>query len=160
MKITIVAFEGCMTSAVYGQADAFAIAAYIADRRADQSWSGHDVRIATAGGLPGQGYGGRKIEPHCSLADAGDTNVVLIPPIFNDIEATLEHETALVAWLNSFPQRSTLLASTCTGSFLWPKPASSTAAASPPIPPSAYCSSNAIRPCAWRSRNASSTTTW
>ena len=26
MKITIVAFEGCMTSAVYGQADAFAIA--------------------------------------------------------------------------------------------------------------------------------------
>jgi transcriptional regulator GlxA family with amidase domain len=27
MKITIVAFEGCMTSAVYGQTDAFAIAA-------------------------------------------------------------------------------------------------------------------------------------
>jgi transcriptional regulator GlxA family with amidase domain len=118
MKITIVAFEGCMTSAVYGQADAFAIAAYIAGRRADQSWSGHDVRIATAGGLPVQGYGGHTIEPHCSLADAGDSNVVLIPPIFNDIEATLEQETALVAWLNSFPQRSTLLASTCTGAFL------------------------------------------
>jgi len=31
MKITIVAFEGCMTSAVFGQADAFAVAAYIAD---------------------------------------------------------------------------------------------------------------------------------
>ncbi len=44
MKITIVAFEGCMTSAVYGQADAFAIAAYIAGRRADTSWSDHDVR--------------------------------------------------------------------------------------------------------------------
>jgi hypothetical protein len=118
MKITIVAFEGCMTSAVYGQADAFAIAAYIAGRRADQSWSGHDVRIATAGGLPVQGYGGHTIEPHCSLVDAGDSNVVLIPPIFNDIEATLKQETALVAWLNSFPQASTLLASTCTGAFL------------------------------------------
>jgi transcriptional regulator GlxA family with amidase domain len=118
MKITIVAFEGCMTSAVYGRADAFAVAAYIAGRRADQSWSGHDVRIATAGGLPVQGYGGHTIEPHCSLADASDSNVVLIPPIFNDIEATLEQETALVAWLNSFPQRSTLLASTCTGAFL------------------------------------------
>jgi transcriptional regulator GlxA family with amidase domain len=90
MKITIVAFEGCMTSAVYGQAAAFAIAAYIAGRRADASWSGHDVRIATPAGLPVQGYGGHTIEPHCSLTEAGDSNVVLIPPIFNDIEATLK----------------------------------------------------------------------
>jgi hypothetical protein len=34
MKITIVVFEGCMTSAVFGQADAFAVAAYISERRA------------------------------------------------------------------------------------------------------------------------------
>jgi transcriptional regulator GlxA family with amidase domain len=118
MKITIVAFEGCMTSAVYGQADAFSIAAYIAGRRADQSWSGHDVRIATAGGLPVPGYGGHTIEPHCSLREANDSNVVLIPPIFNDIEATLRQEGALIAWLNSLPQRTTLLASSCTGAFL------------------------------------------
>jgi transcriptional regulator GlxA family with amidase domain len=118
MKIAIVAFEGCMTSAVFGQADAFAIAAYIAGRRADQSWSGHDVRIATPRGQPVHGYGGHPIEPHCSIAEASDSHVVLIPPIFNDIEATLEQETGLVAWLNSLPQRSTLLASTCTGAFL------------------------------------------
>jgi transcriptional regulator GlxA family with amidase domain len=118
MKITIVAFEGCMTSAVYGQADAFAIAAYIAGRRADQSWSGHGVRIATPTGLPVPGYGGHTIEPHYSLTEACDSNVVLIPPIFNDIEATLAQETGLVAWLNSFPKASTLLASTCTGAFL------------------------------------------
>ena len=57
MKITIVAFEGCMTSAVFGQADAFAVAAYISERRADASWSGHDVRLATPGGKPVRGYG-------------------------------------------------------------------------------------------------------
>ena len=56
MRITIVAFEGCMTSAVYGQADAFAIAAYISGRRADQSWAGHDVRIGPDGG----GFKGRR----------------------------------------------------------------------------------------------------
>jgi hypothetical protein len=39
MKITIVAFEGCVTSAVFGQADAFAIAAYIAGRSNVSSWS-------------------------------------------------------------------------------------------------------------------------
>jgi transcriptional regulator GlxA family with amidase domain len=118
MKITIVAFEGCMTSAVFGQADAFAVAAYISGRRGDNSWSGHDVRIATADGEPVRGYGGHLIEPQCSLADARDSNVVLIPPIFNDIEQTLMQETGLVSWLTSFPANSTLLASTCTGAFL------------------------------------------
>jgi hypothetical protein len=63
MRIIIVAFEGCMTSAVYGQADAFAIAAYIAGRRADPCWSRHDVRIATPNGAPVQGFGGHPSDP-------------------------------------------------------------------------------------------------
>jgi transcriptional regulator GlxA family with amidase domain len=118
MKITIVAFEGCMTSAVYGQADAFAIAAYISGRRADASWPDHDVRIATPEGKPVQGYGGHPIEAHCSIGEATDSNVVLIPPIFNDIEQTLAREVGIVSWLSSFPRKSTLLASTCTGAFM------------------------------------------
>jgi transcriptional regulator GlxA family with amidase domain len=118
MKITIVAFEGCMTSAVYGQADTFAMAAYISGRRADASWSGHDVRIATPDGKPVRGYGGHAIEAHCSIGEAGDSHVVLIPPIFNDIEQTLAQEAGIVSWLSSFPPKSTLLASTCTGAFM------------------------------------------
>ena len=106
MKITIVAFEGCMTSAVFGQADAFAVAAYIADR------------VATPDGKPVLGYGGHRIDPRCSLEDAQDSDVVLLPPIFGDIELTLLQEGSLVSWLASFPGRSTLLASTCTGAFL------------------------------------------
>jgi len=117
MKITIVAFEGCMTSAVYGQADAFAIAAYISGRRGDASWSGHDVRIASPTGKPVPGYGGFAIEPHCALAQAGDSDVILVPPIFNDIEQTLKLETGLVAWLKSLAPNPALLASTCTGAF-------------------------------------------
>jgi transcriptional regulator GlxA family with amidase domain len=118
MKIAIVAFEGCMTSAVFGQADAFAMAAYISGRRNDASWSGHDARIVTPGDKPVQGYGGHLIEGHCSLREAGDSNVVLIPPIFNDIEQTLAQESGLVSWLSSFEPGSTLLASTCTGAFM------------------------------------------
>jgi transcriptional regulator GlxA family with amidase domain len=118
MKITIVAFEGCMTSAVYGQADAFAIAAYIAGRRGDASWSGHDVVIATPTGAPVPGYGGHPIKPHCSLKEATGSDVVLIPPIFNDIEQTLELERGLVGWLKTLPKNAALLASTCTGAFL------------------------------------------
>src|SRR3974390_1980274 len=99
MKITVVAFEGCMTSAVYGQADAFAIAAYIAGRRGEASWSGHEVRIASPDGIPVAGYGGHPIRPHCSLNEAKDSGAVLIPPIFNDIEQTLETERQLISWL-------------------------------------------------------------
>jgi transcriptional regulator GlxA family with amidase domain len=118
MRITIIAFDGCMTSAVYGQTDAFAIAAYISARRADQSWSRHDVRIATPAGVPVRGYGGHTIRPDCALADASDSGVILVPPIFGDIDETLAQETTLVAWLASLPGRSTLRASSCTGAFL------------------------------------------
>jgi transcriptional regulator GlxA family with amidase domain len=116
MKITIVAFEGCMTSAVFGQADAFAIAAYIAGRSNVSSWSGHDVRLATRGASQCAAMVGTVSSR--SLTDAHDSDVVLIPPIFNDIEQTLALESGLVSWLASFPTNSTLLASTCTGAFL------------------------------------------
>ena len=107
-----------MTSAVFGQADAFAVAAGIAARSNALSWSDHDVRLASHGGGPVRGFGGYRIEPHCSLADAADSDVVLIPPIFGDIEQTLARESGLVSWLASFPADSRLLASTCTGAFL------------------------------------------
>jgi transcriptional regulator GlxA family with amidase domain len=118
MKITIVAFEGCMTSAVYGQADAFAIAAYIAGRRGSASWADHEVRIASLDGAPVAGYGGHPIRPHCSLEQARGSDVVLVPPIFNDIAQTLAAETTLVSWLRALSQNCALLASTCTGAFL------------------------------------------
>jgi transcriptional regulator GlxA family with amidase domain len=106
MKITIVAFEGCMTSAVYGQADAFAIAAYISNRRGDGSWSGHEVRIATPDGKPVPGYGGHAIAPHYALAEAKDSDVILIPPIFNDIETTLAVEVWPARLAPVIPERS------------------------------------------------------
>jgi len=33
-------------------------------------------------------------KPHCALRDADDSDVVLIPPIFNDIEQTLAKDAA------------------------------------------------------------------
>jgi transcriptional regulator GlxA family with amidase domain len=149
-----------MTSAVYGQANAFAIAAYISGRRNDASWSGHDIKIVTPGGLPVKGYSGHSIEPHGSLAGAGDSNVVLIPPIFNDIERTLADETGLVARLASFPRDSRLLASRCTGAFLLAEAGLLKAAASRPTRPSATFSRRATLASGWPWTSASSTTTW
>lgn len=107
-----------MTSAVYGQADAFAIAATIASQTNPLDWSGHEIVLATGNGEPVRGSGDHRIEPQSSLADATDSDVVLLPPIFGDIEKVLTRERALVAWLASLPSRANLLASTCTGAFL------------------------------------------
>jgi hypothetical protein len=91
MKITIVAFEGCMTSAVYGQAYAFAIAAYISGGRYDASWPGQSRH-------PWRGAGQRLRRTFDRAATARSpgqaaSNVVLMPPSFNAIEQTLADET-------------------------------------------------------------------
>lgn len=118
MKITIVAFEGCMTSAVYGQIDTFAIAAGIAARSNSVNWPDPEVRLATHEGQPVRGSGNQRINPHCALAEARDSDVLLLPPIFGDVEETLKRESAVVVWLASLGRGPKLLASTCTGAFL------------------------------------------
>jgi hypothetical protein len=110
MKITIVAFEGCMTSTVYCQADAFAIAAYISCSRNDASWSGHDVKMVIPGGLPARGYGEHSIEPPGSLAGAEDSDVVLIPAHLQRYRTDIGGRNGLIAWRASFPRGSMLLA--------------------------------------------------
>lgn len=118
MKITVVAFENCMTSAVYGLLDAFTVAATVASRTDPSSWTNHHIRLATSHGQPVRGFGGFRIEPHCSLEEASDGDVVLTPAILGDIEETLAREGDLVAWLSSLQPNPMLVASTCTGAFL------------------------------------------
>ena len=74
-----------------------------------------DNGIASLDGAPVAGYGGHPIRPHCSLERATGSDVVLVPPIFNDIVQTLAAETTLVSWLRGLSQNCALLASTCTG---------------------------------------------
>lgn len=118
MIVTVVAFEECMTSAVSGLLDAFALAERMAPRTAGSRWRGHKVRLATLSGRSVRGFGGFRIEPHCGLVDAGASDVVLVPAILGDIEQVLDKQRALIAWLASLRPGSTLVASTCTGAFL------------------------------------------
>jgi transcriptional regulator GlxA family with amidase domain len=126
MNVTVVAFEGCMTSAVYGLLDAFALAARLSPRLSTSRWMDHRIRLATLQGRPVHGFGGFRIEPHCSLEEADESDVVVVPAILGDIEEALVRERALVDWLarlrpGRMPGRNPgqiLLASACTGAFL------------------------------------------
>ena len=80
MKVSVVAFTECMTSAVYGVLDAFGIAGRLAGRMGSNVWATHEVQLVTPGGLAVQGFGGFRMEPHASLDDAMDTDVVIVAP--------------------------------------------------------------------------------
>jgi transcriptional regulator GlxA family with amidase domain len=118
MNVTVVAFEGCMTSAVYGLLDAFALAARLSARLSTSRWTDHHIRLATLHGRPVHGFGGFRIEPHCSLEEADQSDVVVVPAILGDIEEALVRERPLVEWLARLRPRCVLLASACTGAFL------------------------------------------
>jgi len=117
MKISVVAFDECMTSAVYGVLDAFGIAERLAARMGSTAWAPHAVRLVTSSGLAVQGYGGFRMEPHASLDDAMDSDVVIVPPIMGDIGKALQRERALVEGLAALGPKVSILASACTGAF-------------------------------------------
>jgi transcriptional regulator GlxA family with amidase domain len=118
MKISVIAFEDCMTSAVYGMLDAFNLAARLAHSGDACPWNTHDVCLVTESGRPVRGHGGYRIEAQGSLADACNSDVVLVTAIMGDIETVLGREQRLIAWLSARRPSPTLLASTCTGAFL------------------------------------------
>ena len=119
MKISIIAFDDCMTSAVYGVFDAFHLATRIASTGGTSSWCSPRLQITTPTGSAVQGYGGHRIDARAPLEDARHSDVLVVAPIRADIEAALERQRPLVAWLSTFrPTLTSLVASTCTGAFL------------------------------------------
>ncbi len=118
MEITIVAFESCMTSAVFGLTDAFALAAALSARSNQSSWAAHRVRLASATGAAVTGFGGFRIEPHGPLTQVAAGGVILVPPIIGEVAPVLERERATVDWLAGAAPQAALLASACTGAFL------------------------------------------
>ncbi|HEX7884705.1 MAG TPA: helix-turn-helix domain-containing protein [Phenylobacterium sp.] len=118
MKISVLAFDGCMTSAVYGLLDAFNIATHLAEQSNAIGWRGHTIGVATPSGGPVSGAGGYRIDAQASLETASESNVVVAPPIMDDVEATLTRERGLIGWLSRLQPDPTLVASACTGAFL------------------------------------------
>jgi len=117
MKVSVVAFAECMTSAVYGVLDAFGIAGRLAGRMGSNVWATHEVQLVTPGGLAVQGFGGFRMEPHASLDDAMDSDVVIVAPIMGDIGKVLARERALVEGLAALGPKASIVASACTGAF-------------------------------------------
>jgi transcriptional regulator GlxA family with amidase domain len=117
MKVSVLAFDGCMTSAVFGLLDAFNIAGLLSGSSA-KSWSSHQIKLVTRSGEVVFGAGGHPIRGQVSLEAARDSDVIVVPPIMGDVGATIRSEGALIAWLSEMKPNPTLIASACTGALL------------------------------------------
>lgn len=112
VAIQILAFEGCMSSAVAGLLDAFAIAnmwaASLASPRRFEP-------VVLASSPVVRGSGGMHI-PAQPLQGAGHGAVAIVPPIMAPPQEVLQSNRPLVDWLRAAPQ-GTVLASVCAGAF-------------------------------------------
>jgi transcriptional regulator GlxA family with amidase domain len=117
-KVTILAPYNTMATTVFGPMDVF--------NQAGRLWSRlikappkplFEVTIASADGQPIRSVNNIQIQPHCSIEDVQQTDLIVISSA-TYIEKILEKNPELVSWIRDHYYRGAHVASICTGAFL------------------------------------------
>jgi transcriptional regulator GlxA family with amidase domain len=118
MKITVVAAEGCLASAIAGLFDMFSIANMWAASLSGRPEPPFATEIVTPGGQPVLSSGCIQMLPHRALEDALVTDFVLIPPFIPLPDPDRGDTVAVREWIIAHHRRQTPVAAMCTGVFL------------------------------------------
>jgi transcriptional regulator GlxA family with amidase domain len=112
VRVAVLAYDGCMSSAVAGMLDAF----HIANRWVAGAGSHTPSFVARVlGATPAvEGSAGFRI-PSEALDDSREVDVAIVPPMLTEPEETLAANDALVAWLRRYAEGSGVIASVCAG---------------------------------------------
>ncbi|MDM8522766.1 GlxA family transcriptional regulator [Desulfococcaceae bacterium HSG8] len=119
IRITFLVEENCMSSTIAGSIDAFSVANLW--RRMLDSKVTEDLfafRIVTADGLPVTANGGLLLQPHSSISEVADTDIIVIPAMFFPYQILPERMEKIGQWVKSRHKNGSLIASSCTGTFL------------------------------------------
>ena len=114
IKIAIIAFDGCMTTAVAGLIDSLTIANLWAARIKSAPEGAFVSSVLSASTGPVRGSGGFSI-PTAPLSGAPPADILIVPPIMGPIAETLLANGSIVARLRE--RRTEVIASVCTGAF-------------------------------------------
>ncbi|MBN2539687.1 MAG: GlxA family transcriptional regulator [Deltaproteobacteria bacterium] len=118
-KITLLALNNIAATTVTGPMDVFSLAGifwnYIRGERPEPYFQ---VEIVTVDGKPVTCLNGLMLQPHRSIDDVDQTDLILVSAIVGDIERTLYKHKAAVPWITRHFRRGTHIASVCTGAFL------------------------------------------
>jgi transcriptional regulator GlxA family with amidase domain len=115
--ITILAEEGCASSAITGIVDSLAVANLW---RAIQGHSGtlFSCRIVTVDGKPVTANGSIEIKADCSIHEAGNSDMIILPGFLPPFDFSTERIKETGLWLKERHLKGTTIAAICTGSFI------------------------------------------
>ncbi len=117
-KVTILAPYNTMASTIFGPMDVFNQAGRLWNRVTESPRSPFfDVTVASADGLPIRSVNSVYIQPHCSIHDVKQTDLIVISSA-TYIQEIIEKSPELVPWIRYHYDRGAHVASICTGVFL------------------------------------------
>ncbi len=117
-KVTILAPYNTMATTIFGPMDILNQAGRLWNRVTKSPQTPFfDVTIASADGQPIRSVNNIYIQPHCSIEDVQQTDLIVISSA-TYIEEILEKNPELVPWIRHHYDRGAHVASICTGVFL------------------------------------------
>lgn len=117
LHIGILAFTNCYCSSIYGPYDLFSVANIEArNLRLVNDEDLFKVSILTIDGSTVMSSSKIPIQPHTSICDSSDLDIVFLPAMLGDYEPVLESKD-LKKWLQYQQEKGTHLCSVCAGAF-------------------------------------------
>ncbi len=117
-KVTILGLYNTMATTVFGPMDIFNQAGRLWNRvRRSPQTPLFEVTVATPDGLPIRSVNDIHIQPHCSINEVKETDLVIISSA-TYIDRILEMNPELIPWIRNQYGRGAHVASICTGVFL------------------------------------------
>ncbi len=117
-KITIFIFNNALSSTITGPMDVFNSTGimwnYIMNKKLNPCFN---VKLASLDGQPVNCFSNYSIQPHISIDDVENTDLILIPAIVDSIFSTLKNHKDLLPWLKYHNKKNVAIASVCTGAF-------------------------------------------
>ena len=117
-KVTILGLYNSLASTIFGPMDIFNQAGRIWNRvTRSPSTPFFEVTLASADGKPIQATNNIMLQPHCGIAQLGQSDLIVIASA-TYIKQIMERNPELAPWLKRQYQQGAQVASICTGVFL------------------------------------------
>ncbi|MBU2510773.1 helix-turn-helix domain-containing protein [bacterium] len=116
--VTILALTNTGASTVTGPMDVFHLAGILWNySRGEKLTPFFNVEVVSDDGKPVRCLNRLLIEPHCSINDVKETDLILITSIL-DIDKTLKYQSEIFPWIKGHYEKGASIASVCTGTFV------------------------------------------
>ena len=118
-KITLLAEDNCVASAIAGSIDAFSIAnLWWFYMKNDGAGPLFETEVVTVDGKPVTALGGLTLTPSREIREIEKTDLILLPAFIPPFDSKSPRIQKIIEWTRNNHQSGSEIACTCTGTFL------------------------------------------